>query len=207
MALFEGYSGDDLNRVLNFSRWTLGILALFTAAAGVFNQWVTERIADLQRAEKTKAHERLKASEEELAATKARTAEVAGQLERLTVPRRLTEVQRAILRKNLPTGPRGKVIVTFLSVERDAQKYADEIGEILKETGFDVVSSNYLWLQLAFEGLYINGREAGKIPSHAIHLQKCFSEAGLRVKGAYDQKMMNDLQAPEDAIAFVVSNR
>lgn len=207
MAIFEGYSADDLNRVLNFSRWTLGILALFTAGAGVFNQWVTERVANLQRAEKVSAQEYLKASEAELAATKAKTAEVAGQLEKFTVPRRLTEQQLTALRKSLPNGPRGKVVMTFLSVEQDAEKYAEQIAEILKETGFDVTVSKHLWLQMALDGIYLNGREAGKVPIHAVHLQQCFKDAGIPVGGFYDPKFMDDLGAPEDAIVFAISNR
>jgi len=207
MAFFDGYSVDQLNRVLSASRWVLGSLEVFTAAAGVFNQWIAERVADLQRADKSKAQERLSVSESELEATKAKTAEVAARLARVTEPRNLTAEQSRTLKALLPAGPRGKVVLTFLSVERDAERYMRQIGALLAECGFEVTYSDHLWFQLAFDSVYVCARKEGAVPAQGAHIQNCFREAGIRVKGFYDEKFVDGLGVPQDGVVFVVSSR
>ena len=90
-------SVDDLNKMLTASKWVLGILAVLIAVAGIFNQWISDRIARLQVKEKIRAHEQLQVSEAELQRTKAKTAELEAKL----APRVLTETQQATIAKKL----------------------------------------------------------------------------------------------------------
>ena len=83
----------DLNRTLTASKWALGIFAVLTALAGLFNQWVTDEITRLQSAQKAEAQLKLEKSEAELRETKKRTA----QLEARLAPRSLTPEQQRVV--------------------------------------------------------------------------------------------------------------
>ncbi len=55
MTPLNEMSLDELNRVLAGSKWLLGGLAVLIALAGIFNQWVSDRIAKLQARAKIEA--------------------------------------------------------------------------------------------------------------------------------------------------------
>jgi hypothetical protein len=207
MAFYEGYTVEQLHRALTVSKWILGIFGIILVCVAIVNQWLTARINTLQQQEKALAEQRLKASDAELDQTRAKAAEVASELARYTAPRRLTDEQIALLRKSLPNGPRGKVVMAFLSVESDAQQYAEQIAQLLTETGFDVSMSKKLWLHFAVGDIFLCARDTSYAPAHAVHIQLCFQAAGLRVRAHQDEKMYSDMGVPDDAIIFVVSNR
>lgn len=92
--MFSSLSIDDLNRILTASKWALGIFAVLTAFAGLFNQWVSDEISRLQSVQKIEAQKKLQISEAELRETREKTA----QLEARLAPRVLTsEEQQAIV--------------------------------------------------------------------------------------------------------------
>ena len=207
MAFYEGYTIEQLHRALIASKWVLAILGIIFACVTMVNQWLTARINTLQKQEKTLAEQRLKASEAALDQTRAKAAEVSSELSRYTAPRRLTDAQIASLRKSLRNGPRGKVVMAFLSVESDAQQYAEQIAKLLTETGFDVSMSKKLWLHFAVGDIFLCARDTTYAPAHAVHIQLCFQAAGLRLRAHQDEKMYSDMGVPDDAVIFVVSNR
>jgi hypothetical protein len=207
MAFYEGYTVEQLHRALTVSKWILGIFGIILVCVAIVNQWLTARINTLQQQEKALAEQRLKASDAELDQTRAKAAEVASELARYTAPRRLTDEQIASLRKSLPNGPRGKVVMAFLSVESDAQQYAEQIAQLLTETGFDVSMSKKLWLHFAVGDIFLCARDTSYAPAHAVHIQLCFQAAGLRLRAHQDEKMYSDMEVHDDAIIFVVSNR
>jgi hypothetical protein len=207
MAFYEAYTVDQLHRALTASKWLLGVFGVILACVAIVNQWLTGRIATLQRQEKARAEQQLKASEDELDLTRAKAAEVAGELARYTAPRRLTDEQIALLRESLRNGPRGKVVMAFLSVESDAQQYAEQIAQLLTETGFDVSMSKKSWLHFAVGDIFLCARDTTYAPAHAVHIQLCFQAAGLRLRAHQDEKMYSDMGVHDDAIIFVVSNR
>lgn len=90
-------SVDELNRILTGSKWLLGSLAVLTALAGIFNQWVTDRVARLQAAAKVESQKRLESSEAELRLTKEKTI----RLETRLAHRSLSDSQWAILSAGL----------------------------------------------------------------------------------------------------------
>jgi hypothetical protein len=189
------------------SKWILGIFGIIFACVALVNQWLTARINTLQQQGKTLAEQELKASEAELDLTRAKAAEVASELARYTAPRRLTDEQIASLRKSLPNGPRGKVVMAFLTVESDAQQYAEQIAQLLTETGFEVSMSKKSWLHFAVGDIFLCARDTSYAPAHAVHIQLCFQAAGLRLRAHQDEKMYSEMGVHDDAIIFVVSNR
>jgi hypothetical protein len=64
-----------------------------------------------------------------------------------------------------------------------------------------------VWLQLPVKGLYLCARDVANAPVHAVHIQRCFQTAGLRLRAHEDKKMYADMDVPEDAIIFVVGAR
>ena len=207
MALFEGYNVDQLSRVLTVSKWILGLGGIILLLVAVLNQWVAARIFHLREHEKRAAEEQLRTSQVEAARANAKAAEVSAELARFTAPRRLTDEQIASLRECLPKGPRGKVVMASLKVENDAESYAAQIAKVLTDAGFDVTTTKTVWLQLAVKGIYLCARDASYAPTHAVHIQRCFQSAGLRLRAHQDKKMYSDMNVPDDAIIFVVSSR
>lgn len=207
MAFYEGYTVEQLHRALTVSKWILGFFGIIFACVALVNQWLTARINTLQQQGKTRAEQELKASEAELDLTRAKAAEVASELARYTAPRHLSDEQIASLRKSLPNGPRGKVVMAFLSGESDAHQYAEQIAQILTETGFDVSMSKKSWLHFAVGDIFLCARDTSYAPAHAVHIQLCFQAAGLRLRAHQDEKMYSDMGVHDDAIIFVVSNR
>jgi hypothetical protein len=207
MAFYEAYTLDQLHRALTISKWLLVVFGIIFVGAAIVNQWLSARVNTLEQQEKMLAEQRLKASEAALDQTRAKTDEVASELARYTAPRRLTDKQIASLRKSLPNGPRGKVVMAFLTGESDAQKYAEQIGQILTEAGFEVSMSKKVWLHFALGDIFLCARDTSYAPEHAVHIQLCFQAAGLRLRAHQDEKMYSDMGVGDDAIIFVVSNR
>ncbi len=207
MLFFEGYHVEQLQRVLTFSRWILGIVGVIFVCVAVVNQWLATRISHLQEDERATVQQRFRSSQAALSAARARATEASSELSRFTAPRQLTDEQIASLRKCLPNGPRGKVVVAWLKVESDAEQYAAQIAKVLTETGFQVTMAKTVWLQLAVKGIYLCARDPAYAPLHAVHIQRCFQSAGLRLRAHEDKKMYSDMDVPDDAIIFVVSGR
>ena len=207
MLFLEGYQVEQLQRILTFTKWLLGIVGVILVCVAVVNQWLSARISHLQEEEKAAAEQRLRSSQAQLSVANARAAEATSELSRFTAPRQLTENQIALLRKCLPHGPRGKVVMASLKVESDAEPYAAQIAKVLTESGFDVTLAKTIWLQLAVKGIYLCARDAAYAPLHAVHIQQCFQTAGLRLRAHEDKKMYADMEVPDDAIIFVVSSR
>ena len=207
MAVFEAYNLDQLNRILTFSKWTLVVCGIVFIVFAVVNQWVSARISTLQEDEKKRADQQLRASRAELLRTKAKTNEIAEELSRFVAPRSLPDEQIDALRKCLADGPHGPVVMASLKSETDAEPYGMQIAKVLKDAGFDVTTTNTVWLQLPVKGLYLCARDVANAPLHAVHIQRCFQTVGIRLRAHEDKKMYTDMAVPEDAIIFVVGAR
>ena len=214
MPLFEAYSLDQLSRFLTFSKWTLIVCGVLFVVLVILNQWAQGRISALKDEEALQAQQQLRASRNELARTKAMTTELTAktnelseELSRFVAPRALPQEQLAALRICLRDGPRGPVVIASLKTESDAEAYAAQISNILSETGFTVTPSSTVWLQLPVKGLYLCARDVANAPLHAVHIQRCFQTAGIRLRAHEDPKMYSDMNIPEDAIILVVGAR
>ena len=214
MPLFEAYSLDQLSRFMTFSRWTLVVCGLVFVVFAILNQWAQSRFSALKDEETRKTEQQLRAARTEIARTKAMTTELTAktnelseELSRFVAPRTLPEEQADALRKCLTDGPRGSIIMASLKTEGDAEAYAAQIANIFTETGFSVTASSTVWLQLPVKGIYLCARDVANAPLHAVHIQRCFQTAGIRLRAHEDPKMYSDMNVPEDAIIFVVGAR
>ena len=221
MSPFEAASLDQLNRLLTFSKWMLIVCGIVFLVFVIVNQLLASRIAALHADEKQRAQEQLRASRSELSRAKAQTNELtaktnelstkanelSAELSRFVAPRSLPHDQIDALRKCLADGPHGPVVMASLKAESDAEPYAAQISKVLSDAGFHVTPSNTVWLQLPVKGLYLCARDVANAPLHAVHIQRCFQIAGLRVRAHEDKKMYADMTVPQDAIIFVVGAR
>jgi Na+-transporting NADH:ubiquinone oxidoreductase subunit NqrC len=207
MPAFEAYTLDQLHRILTFSKWTLIICGIILLAFALINQWAVARLSSLQEQQKRSAEQQLRASRAELLRNKAKTDELSAELSRFVAPRSIAQDQIEALRKCLSDGPRGPVIMASLKTESDAEAYAAEISKVLTASGYDVTMSNTVWLQLPVKGLYLCARDVANAPLHAVHIQRCFQTAGIRLRAHEDKKMYADMNAPDEAIIFVVGAR
>jgi membrane protein implicated in regulation of membrane protease activity len=207
MALFEAYSLDQLNRLLTFSKWMLIVCGVLFIIFAVLNQWLASRVSSLHEEENKQTQQQLRASRTELLRTTAKTNELTVELSRFVAPRTLPEEQIEALRKCLGDGPRGPVVIASLKSEADAEAYAGQIGKVLTDAGYDVTASDTVWLQLPVKGLYLCARDVANAPLHAVHIQRCFQTAGIRLRAHEDKKMYADMSVPDNAIIFVVGAR
>ena len=207
MAIFEAYNVDQLHRILTVTKWVLIVCGVIFVLFAIVNQWLVARISALNEEEKEEARQQLRISRSELLKTKAQTNELNAELSRFVAPRSLPDEQAEALRKCLSDGPRGSVVIASLKAESDAEAYAAQIAKLLTDTGFEVSMSNTVWLQLPVKGLYLCARDVANAPLHAVHIQRCFQTAGLRLRAHEDKKMYTDMNVPEDAIIFVVGAR
>jgi len=207
MAILEAYSLDQLNRLLTFSKWMLLVCGIIFVLVVILNQWLASRISALQDEETKQTQQALRASRTELLRTKSKTNELNAELSRFVAPRSLPDEQIEALKKCLRDGPRGSVVLAALKAESDAEAYAGQIAKVLSESGYNVTTSNTIWLQLPVKGLYLCARDVANAPVHAVHIQRCFQTAGVRLRAHEDKKMYTDMKVPEDAIIFVVGAR
>src|SRR4051812_29642322 len=157
MGFLDTFNLEQLNRLLTVCKWLLAILGVTFICAWLFHHWLAGRISTLQQRD---ADQRIKASQTELEVAHSKSAELTAELAKFTAPRKLTAEQIAALRKCLTNGPRGKVVMAWLKVENDAQSYAEEIAQLLTETGFEISTTKTVWLQLAVKGIYLCARDA-----------------------------------------------
>ena len=207
MPLLEAYSLDQLNRLFTFSKWMLVVCGIIFLVFIIINQYVASRISSLHDQEKKQAQQQLRASRAELTRTKAQTNELSAELSRFVAPRTLPDDQLRALQQCLSDGPRGPVIMSFLKTEADAETYAMQVANLLRDSGFDVTMGNTVWLQLPVKGLYLCARDVANAPLHAVHVQRCFQTAGIRLRAHEDKKMYADMNVPEGTIIFVVGAR
>jgi hypothetical protein len=206
MQLFEGYTADELHRVLSASRWIASLLLLLTVGAFALNQWLIHRIASEQKLEREAGKSRLIAAQEELRRLRSNTTAVTSTLDKLTVPRKLTADQISKLRSVLSSAEKGKVVVTYLTVEWDSEDYAKQLAAVLKEIGFTVQVSEYLWVDLEHDGLFLVSTAA--TPSATmLALQKAFSQIGIEVPFHPPGIIAKEIGAEHGETILVVSNR
>jgi hypothetical protein len=129
-------TADELQRWASILRWVglsvtvIGLLITFGS------HLIADRLLVVQRGEKTAAEERLKMSEKELEATKAKTSELAERL----APRKLTIEQRERFVEYLKTSPKGPVGVAHSGQAVETINFAEEIRSLLEGAGFTISS-------------------------------------------------------------------
>jgi hypothetical protein len=206
---FKTPSGSySITLILSIVAWLLagiGIIAGFNHYK-VKTRDATENaaIADSLRVEMEKE---LNETKLKLDSTKIKSEKISIDLESIKTPRFVTERQKQDLLQLLKKTRKGTVVVTYLSVERDAENYAKQIVEILKQSGYNTILSKHLWLQLAHDGIFICAWEPHTVPFFATDLQNSMKSVGIKIAGSYDSDFLSTLKVPCDGIALVISNK
>jgi hypothetical protein len=206
MQLFDGFNAEELHRLLGFSRWLAALLFALALVVFAFNQWIGGRLASAQQIERTEALRKLATTENELREIREKTSEVASKVEQLTSPRKLSLAQIKRFPSSIsPSGP-GKVIVTYLTVEWDAEDYARQLGHMLQSAGLNTVVSDYLWMELHTDGVYLTGTGNG-LPTMGAAIQRAFEGVGVKLPLIPSPELAKAVGAAPDDTVLVVSNR
>ena len=206
MQLFEGYTADELHGVLTASRWIAGLLILLGVIAVAFNQWLTHRISVLQKAERVETSQRLVERETELRRLRVQAKEVVTTFDKLTTSRKLTASQIETFKGVLKKESGGKIIVTYLTVEWDAEDFARQIADILRGAGLDITFSDHLWVQFDHNGVFITSPDK-ELPAAAKNLQAAFAAIDMAVPAVPPGGIPKELGAAEGDTILAVGNR
>jgi hypothetical protein len=206
MQLFEGYSADELHRALTVSRWLAGLLFLGGIITLIVNQWLVHRIAEAQKDERVTTRERLVQAEEELRRMRTKTTEVVNTFDKLTSSRKLSATQLPSFITTLEKGEKGKVIVTYLTVEWDAEGYARQLTNVLKEAGIEATLSDHLWVDMDENDIFLVAKDKNP-PALAQNLQRAFESTGILVPFFSKPEIAEAVGATSGETVLVVSNR
>ena len=193
----------------------VAIVAWVITGIGIFAGFHLNKMRTIDAQEKAKRSEaareelvgQLAGTKAELEHSKAKTEELASKLARFTVPRQLSKEQTDTMKRVLAAGARGKVVITFLNVEKDASAYAKQFERLFTECGFECVLSDRIWVELAHAGLWICIRDEHEVPEHAKSMESAFRAASIDLKSFVGPAMHDRIGAVKDAVVFVVSNR
>jgi hypothetical protein len=206
MQLFEGYTADELHGVLTTSRWIAGLLLVLAMAALALNQWLLHRIATQQRLERESGKTRLITAEEELRRLRNQMSSVASTVEKMTSTRNLPATKVAELKAALATAQKGKVLITYLTIEWDAEDYAKQLAKVLTDAGYDVTVSDHLWVSFEQSGVFLTSKD-GSLPDHGYALQRGFAKIGVDVPLVQPGEIAKELTLSGGEAVLVVSNR
>lgn len=135
MNFLSNHSAEDLARLLTIARWGLGVFAVLTAIAGLFTQYITDRISNLQQADKKAAEQRLGVAEQQI-----QTAETARRiLEEKIAPRVLTDSHALKLATLLRSVKQSEpVVVASRMMDSESLGYGRQILGAFQQAGWQV---------------------------------------------------------------------
>lgn len=206
MQLFEGYSADELHGFVQTSRWVAGTCLVIGLVAFGFNQWVARRLADADQKERVEARLRAHRAEEELRRVKNQNTEVVHDLDKLTASRKLSPAQIESVTAALANEEKGRVVITFLTVEWDAEEVSRQFVSLLRKAGFEAVLSDYLWVDLKPDGIYLTSA-ATELPKAGRSIQRAFSAAGVPLPVIPPGEIARAVGAGPNDTVLVISNR
>lgn len=174
-------SADELQRLASILRW-VGLIVTFVGVAITFgSHLVADRLHVVQSTDKTKAQERLLATESELEHTKVKTAD----LERRLAPRALTPDQRERFTKFLSKTPKGPVTVEHSGQAVETVKFSEEIRSLLIDAGFTIAAYNmplgYVFKEAPGPWFITVIANASGNPPYTEQLVLAFKEIGIEV--------------------------
>jgi hypothetical protein len=111
------------------------------------------------------------------------------ELEARTEPRTINPDQRKALIDRLTLCPKGKVFVMASVLDAEATAYAEQIEDVLKSSGFEVVRpsgfSNDSILANSQTGIHIVVKNLSHPPSYAPFIQRAFNDSGIPLDGSW----------------------
>jgi hypothetical protein len=206
MQLFEGYNAAELHRVLTASRWIAGLLILLAVAAVAVNQWLVHRIATQQKLERDSGNSRLMAAEDELRRLRSQISSVASTVDKITSTRRISPAKVAELKNALEAATKGKILITYLTIEWEAEDYAKQLSKILTEAGYHVTLSDHLWVTFEHGGTFLTSQD-GTLPSYGAELQRAFAKIGVEAPLRPAGEIGKELALASGEVVLVVGSR
>jgi hypothetical protein len=147
------------------------------------------------------------AANERAAGLEAKAAQLQLDLEReraARLPRSIGAQDRAKLLACLKAGPKGPVVVMPKTFDEEAEAYATQISQVLKDAQFEIraltgprpfgfgVSGAFMWVS-----------DISNPPPHAAHIQTCFHQVGVELAAHGDPKVVTD----PTAVAIAISSK
>ena len=103
------------------------------------------------------------------------------------LPRSISAHNRAKLLACLKGGPKGPVVVVPKTFDEEAEAYATQISEVLREAQFEIRAlSGPRPFGFGIAGAFMWVRDISHAPPHAVHMQGCFQQVGVTLSGYSD---------------------
>lgn len=119
---------------------------------------------------------------------------------RHTRPREISAEQRAEFLRLVGTSPKGPLVVGRVQGEAELTRYYGQIVELVSAAGW-TVTERPLWMDLAFEGVFIRVKDANTPPPHAGLLQGALKAIGVSAEGINEDKL------PADRLELMVGHQ
>jgi hypothetical protein len=186
-------NADQLQTALNWLRWVSFGSAIFAAVLLLISTAVQHKLLAAQRSERQQAQERQakrdaeqQQREESLKSQLDDAQKKVGDLQAQLADRHLEPEQRASLVQALSTCPKGKIILTFPTQERELLNLIDELENVFLEAGFPKPVRELTFIFTMDNpppfrlGMLVHEEET---PNHAGPIQMAFEKVGIEVPG------------------------
>lgn len=171
MPLFEGFTVDQLNRMLSLSRWGLGLFGVLTASVGILNQYISDRIAIVQKAEKEKAAVRQREAEEILVTARAEASsakKLVAELEAKQKPRVLPDdFLRALTQEASQSAAKDDLQINCVVGDPEAWALAEQLKSAFVAAGFRFERIVPVITTPPVIGLSVSARDINPSPLHS----------------------------------------
>jgi hypothetical protein len=184
---------EHWNTVLQFASAVLLGLTFAVGAGAIFTGYLIgkrqdERIATTER-DAAEANERA-------AELEAKAAQLQLDLEKeraARLPRNISAQNRARLLACLRAGPKGPVIVVPKTFDEEAEAYANQIFQVLRDAQFEIRPlTGQRPLGFGSAGAFMFVSDMSHPPPHAGHIQGCFGQIGVELAGYGNPKDVTD---------------
>lgn len=169
-------SWDGLFRlceVVSIAAGAIAVAALIgqVVAGRVLSNRQAKELEDLKTAT-ARQQERAASAEKELLEVKERTA-----------PRRLTEAQRASIKRELQATPKGTLVIIPMLDSPETHRYALDFAEVLRDAGWDSRVQPILWIgDSPITGVILAMENPQAIPPWVNPLFKAIETAGVKIE-------------------------
>jgi hypothetical protein len=135
-----------------------------------------------KRLQKSPLTKKIQQARAELATTKTKLAEAYAEIEKLRArvnDRSLSIDDRQKIIAALKNAPKGTVIVKSNWIDGEADQFAKEIKEVLRDAGFSILDVNCEVLSLTIKGEFLIVASPEHAPAHAMPIIEAFKSVGI----------------------------
>ncbi len=177
---------ETLTRLKEGLELTVLVAGFITAVAAVGIWIVGQRLTTLQAAKDAELRGRVSAAEER------------------QKDRRLTDEQRAAIKRGLEATPKGRIVIVSMATSPETNRYALDFDEVLRDAGWTSHIQAITWLPNTGAapptGLILAMENPRAIPPYINPLFKAIENAGVPVKAQTAPRLVQD-----ESITLVVA--